>query len=123
MGIRNEVIRKLEEENQIQSARISELQEEIRMFKHTLSKYHNIIEQQRKRLLELDKEIRVGDEVETKRCAGITVKFIVTCIGHDGSLYGIETGGSTHSHDPDGWKKTGRHFDIIGMLEKMVNDQ
>ena len=68
-----------------------------------------------------NEEIRIGDEVEY-RSEIHSEKFIVTDYDKDeGYIGGITLKGDVHWHGEDGslqyWHRTGRHFDIEGVLE------
>lgn len=66
-------------------------------------------------------EIKVGDEVAFHHDDGRPdTVVVVTYIGQDGYIDGMDGRGTQYAHkNPTKWTKTGRHFDIAGILEEM----
>jgi hypothetical protein len=81
---------------------------------------------EKKGMGKMKNEIKFGDEVQLYSEKGepmLGTRFIVTEIS-DNYLAGIDFGGEIYQFDTvdqvrEKWKKTGRHFDIIGALEKL----
>lgn len=81
----------------------------------------------------MENKIEIGDEVQRYSDDGVPqlgTRFIVTDMGDD-YLAGIDFGGEIYVFQPDededhyridNFKKTGRHYDIIGALQKMLGD-
>ena len=123
MRMRDKRIQKLTEENQRQSDRIVALQDEIKYFRFEIGRLNNVIAEQKKKIKSLEPEISVGDMVEYENMIGQKTRFIVTEVGESGRIYGVDLGGGVHDHESKYWKKTGQHFDILGMLKKMVEEK
>lgn len=98
------------------------------MYVDSYEKNHNVLVTEMDTTVheqEEDKPVsfEIGDEVALLGFPGNS--FIITEYDPDDYIGGITLDGSTHFHDDPkcfkDWKKTGRHFDIIGML-RHVND-
>ena len=77
---------------------------------------------------EMKDKIQIGDEVRYVYENGdvdSSNSFIVTDLDDD-YISGIQLDGATHSHDEPGclshWEKTGRHFNIVEVLNKMADE-
>lgn len=67
-----------------------------------------------------DDEIKVGDEVAFHHDDRPDTVVVVTYIGQDGFIDGMDGRGTQYAHkNPAKWTKTGRHFDIESILEAM----
>lgn len=65
-------------------------------------------------------EIKVGDEVAFHHDDRPDTVVVVTYIGQDGFIDGMDGRGTQYAHkNPTKWTKTGRHFDIQSILEEM----
>lgn len=67
-----------------------------------------------------DDKIEVGDEVAFHHDGRPDTVVVVTYIGQDGFIDGMDGRGIQYAHkNPAKWTKTGRHFDIASILEDM----
>ena len=69
-------------------------------------------------------DIKIGDEVQRYNTKGVPMlgtRFIVTDIGNE-YIAGIDFGGEVYTffdEDIIGFRKTGRHYDILEALRKL----
>jgi len=76
----------------------------------------------------MENKIEIGDEVQHYTSKGeplFGTRFIVTEIGNN-FLAGIDFGGDIYMFETDddamNWKKTGRHYDILGTLQRLRDE-
>jgi len=74
----------------------------------------------------MNDNIEIGDEVQNYNIDGVPqlgTRFIATDMGHN-YIAGIDFGGEIYMFGRKGnnWKKTGRHFDILGALQKLRDE-
>ena len=69
--------------------------------------------------------IKIGDEVQRYNSKGeplLGTRFIATTIG-DSYIGGIDFGGDIYMFDEiTGWRKTGRHYNILDALIKLRDE-
>lgn len=70
-----------------------------------------------------DDVIRVGDEISCNAMNGFEDNVVVTAVNEDGTFSGITDAGQVYAMGlVSFWHKTGRHFDVGGLLKKMKGE-